>query len=331
MDCTYKTNKHGLSLLNITGMTASNSTFFVAVGLICDEKQESYSYILANMKQIYIDLRINHTGPDTVVIDRDLASIAALETTFRHTDRILCRWHINKAIEDKAKENIFTTIRRPLSDPIYKGTEAEKTIQDHVFNIWDQILKALNKVIYQKTRDDLYNEWKKFKLLYKTYGLFLSYMEKDWLYSRHAKSWLPCYLNDYLYFDQISTSRNEGSHWVLKRDGAATQNLLVLVQDIGEIISRRHRAINHELALQRVRKPIDLIRPLFRAVQGKISKEALRIVIYRHDLYLKYGPYKQQISPCTGIASRTTGIPCIYIIQACLESSLQVSYFHHQW
>jgi hypothetical protein len=61
IDCIYKTNKHGLSLLNITGMTTSDSTFFVAIGLICDEKQELYGYILANIKQIYIDLRINHT------------------------------------------------------------------------------------------------------------------------------------------------------------------------------------------------------------------------------------------------------------------------------
>jgi hypothetical protein len=71
-------------------MTTSNSTFFVAVGLICDKKQESYGYILANIKQIYIDLHINHTGPDTVVIDQDLASIVALETTFQHIDHILC-------------------------------------------------------------------------------------------------------------------------------------------------------------------------------------------------------------------------------------------------
>jgi hypothetical protein len=135
IDCTYKTNKHGLSLLNITRITTSNSTFFMAVGLICNEKQESYGYILANIKQIYINLHINHTRPDTVVIDRDLALITALKTTFRHTDYILCWWHINKAIKAKAKENIFTTIRQPLSDPIYKGTEAEKTIQDHVLNI----------------------------------------------------------------------------------------------------------------------------------------------------------------------------------------------------
>ncbi|KAL4860706.1 hypothetical protein BDV12DRAFT_181204 [Aspergillus spectabilis] len=108
-------------------------------------------------------------------------------------------------------------------------------------------------------------------------------------------------------------------------------NLLALVENIDDVCTTRHAAIHHGIQKERRDRPIDLSGPLFRAVIGKISTYALRIVLARHNTYLPPGDGKKDIIPCTGIALQTAGLPCIHTIMSCLESSLQVAHFHRQW
>jgi MULE transposase domain len=44
MDCTYKTNRFGMPLLDIVGITATNTTFYVGFAFPSDEKQPSYQF-----------------------------------------------------------------------------------------------------------------------------------------------------------------------------------------------------------------------------------------------------------------------------------------------
>jgi hypothetical protein len=49
MNCTYKSNRFNLPLLNMIGMTASNSTFFVAFTFLNQEK-EDYMWSLEQLR-----------------------------------------------------------------------------------------------------------------------------------------------------------------------------------------------------------------------------------------------------------------------------------------
>ena len=46
MDCTYKTNRYGLPLLDIVGFSATGSTFYLRFVFMKDEKQDIYKVIL---------------------------------------------------------------------------------------------------------------------------------------------------------------------------------------------------------------------------------------------------------------------------------------------
>jgi hypothetical protein len=53
MDCTYKTNKYKMLLLDIVGITATNATFFVGFGFIQNEQQASYDFVLRSLEFVY--------------------------------------------------------------------------------------------------------------------------------------------------------------------------------------------------------------------------------------------------------------------------------------
>ncbi|KAJ5817594.1 hypothetical protein N7447_007602 [Penicillium robsamsonii] len=53
MDCTYKTNRYGLLMLDIVGFTATGSTFYIGFAFIKDEKDDSYEVILSCLAEAY--------------------------------------------------------------------------------------------------------------------------------------------------------------------------------------------------------------------------------------------------------------------------------------
>lgn len=43
MDCTYKSNKYRLPLLNVVGTTCLNSTFYAAFGFLLQDRKEDFT------------------------------------------------------------------------------------------------------------------------------------------------------------------------------------------------------------------------------------------------------------------------------------------------
>jgi MULE transposase domain len=78
LDCTYKTNKFKLPLLNIVGSTCLNTTFYIAFCFLKYEDTESYIWVLSNIKSLYN----NQLLPKALVMDRDMALLGASRTVF---------------------------------------------------------------------------------------------------------------------------------------------------------------------------------------------------------------------------------------------------------
>jgi hypothetical protein len=53
MDCTYKTNKFKMSLLNVVGLTSQNKSFFVGFVFLKEETEPFYVWAIDNMTEIY--------------------------------------------------------------------------------------------------------------------------------------------------------------------------------------------------------------------------------------------------------------------------------------
>lgn len=50
MDCTYKSNKYRLPLLNVVETTCLNTTFYVAFGYLLQEQIEDFTWFLGFCK-----------------------------------------------------------------------------------------------------------------------------------------------------------------------------------------------------------------------------------------------------------------------------------------
>lgn len=90
MDCTYKTNKNKMPLLDITGFTSTKKTFLLGVAFLSSDKNEDYTWALNQLQDCCF---VNGSGPSVVVTDRDLALCGALETVLPTATHLVCRWH----------------------------------------------------------------------------------------------------------------------------------------------------------------------------------------------------------------------------------------------
>lgn len=96
IDCTYKTNKVGMPLLNIVGITATFQTFNAAFAFMSSEDENSYIWAMEQFRQ--------HAMPTGLATDRELALMNAIAKVFPSTKLVLCAWHIDKNILANCKK-----------------------------------------------------------------------------------------------------------------------------------------------------------------------------------------------------------------------------------
>ena len=101
LDCTYKTNRYNLPLLNIVGCTSQGTTFQIAVMLLKGEKEEDYYHAMQTLRTWFENAGI--PTPRVITTDRELALINALGTWFPEPIKLLYRWHVNMNVVKHCK------------------------------------------------------------------------------------------------------------------------------------------------------------------------------------------------------------------------------------
>ena len=96
LDCTYKTNRYGMPLLDIIGVNARERSFCVAFAFLSSETEEDYCWVLERLRSIYETGKIRL--PSVTLTDRDLALRNAVIREFPQVACLLCLWHANKAV-----------------------------------------------------------------------------------------------------------------------------------------------------------------------------------------------------------------------------------------
>ncbi|KAK9698915.1 hypothetical protein RND81_08G140400 [Saponaria officinalis] len=99
IDSTYKTNTYKMALVEVVSVTPTGSSFLITCVLIPSESEEGYTWLLRKLMDI---LECTGTSPSVFVTDRELGLVRALRTLFPETSHLLCRWHVNRAIESRA-------------------------------------------------------------------------------------------------------------------------------------------------------------------------------------------------------------------------------------
>lgn len=103
LDCTYKTNRFNLPLLNMIGITGLRTTFNLVYAFIQTEQEGDYTWVLQQLRRALPIL------PQIMVTDRELALINAIGEVFPNAIHLLYQWHIHKNIVAKCFKPFFTT------------------------------------------------------------------------------------------------------------------------------------------------------------------------------------------------------------------------------
>ncbi|XP_026399326.1 protein FAR1-RELATED SEQUENCE 5-like [Papaver somniferum] len=111
MDCTYKTNKYEMSVLNIVGQTSTNSPFSVAFFFLENELEESYVWALEQVKLFYVE---GYT-PKVIVTDKEQALLNAIARVFPDAHHLLCTFHLWNKIETKCNTIIRPTKKSEMA------------------------------------------------------------------------------------------------------------------------------------------------------------------------------------------------------------------------
>lgn len=80
LDCTYKTNRFKLPLLDIVGVTQFNTTFYAGFAFLARETQADYEWALSQFKILFD----NSSQPQVLCTDREKALMNAIKVTFTY-------------------------------------------------------------------------------------------------------------------------------------------------------------------------------------------------------------------------------------------------------
>nr|KAJ0186149.1 hypothetical protein LSAT_V11C900470640 [Lactuca sativa] len=182
MDCTYKTNKYNMPLLDIIGVSCFSTSFYSG------EREDEDSYIWA--LSVFKKTLENHE-PSVIMSDRELALMNAINMVFPNTTNLLCIWHIEK--------NVLAYCKKHFAH----GEE------------FDLFMFNWNNVAYSTTITIFEQNWAKFELFYQTKKVAIEYIKNTWL--PWKEKFVSAWTKKYLHFGNRSSSRAEGAHAKLKK------------------------------------------------------------------------------------------------------------------
>ena len=125
------------------------------------------------------------------------------------------------------------------------------------------------------------------------------------------------------------TSRVEGFHSLLKSHlKKSTLNLFGAWRAIKQALLSQLAELRSNQAKQHLRMPIELSGSIYGIVRGWVSHQALRKVEEQRKC-LSY----HDIPDCTGVFSRTHGLPCAHRLKELQnhDQPLELQHFHTQW
>nr|CAG8652006.1 14323_t:CDS:1 [Entrophospora candida] len=303
LDCTYKTNRYRMPLLNVVGMTSFNTTFFSCFAFLKDEKEADYEWALTCISKIFNGM----SHPKVIVTDRELALMNAIGRIFPGAHHLLCIWHINKNILAKCKRHF--------------ATEED----------WTEFIELWKAVTASITEQDFTTKWNEFLECYASKPNVLQYLQETWIL--HKECFISAWVDRYLHLGNKATSRVEGAHATLKKYLQSSRGDLesvhrkIILQVESQAKEIRAMISSERLKVQHVYR-IALFEPLL----SRVSVFALKKI---RDEWIKASnaTLDSPLNPCSGILSSTMGLPCSHLISERIANSqtLQQTDIHEHW
>lgn len=322
LDCTYKTNKYGMPLLDMIGVDACQRSFCIAFAFLSGESEEDYCWALERLKSIYETCKTRL--PSVILTDRCIACMNAVGLVFPTAHSLLCLWHANKAIFQRCQPSFGVAKQGPSTDETMSLSSTTDKWTDF-FRFWHSIVSSPSEEVF-KERVSAFE-----KKYVPDFIDQVAYVQTQWLDSykeRLVKAWV----DQHAHFGNVATSRVEGIHALLKAHlRKSTLDLFEAWRSIKHAVLNQLSELRYNQAKQQTRTPLELSGPLYGAVRGWISHEALRKVEEQRKLLDKKSPPPTQT--CSGVFTKSWGLPCLHTLKSLMEKHqvLVLEHFHSHW
>jgi MULE transposase domain len=302
LDCTYKTNKFKMPLLNIVGTSCLGKSFYVAFVFLAKEEEEDYLWALEQLRDIF-------EKPDQLkvtVTDCERALLNSLRTVFPVSARLLCIWHIEKNILVQATKYF-----------------KEEDSRMQFLQSWKEVMMSPSITAFEERWEKLQEDY------HRDTPELISYLFNTWI-TFWKRLFIRAYADQHLYFGNRVTSRVERAHSKLKMAlQVSTGDLKTVFEKIRLLLENDHMEHNGALAIDLTRIPHTARDPLYGQLIGRISNFALgKIWEQRHRLVVS-----EVLPPCTKSFSSSMGLPCAHQIEQRLRENqvLQLEDIHQHW
>lgn len=290
LDCTYKTNRYGMPLLHIIGVSPSNSTFSIAFCFMQNEQEESYIWALKSFFSLLEPLPFN----PVLCTDRDLALLGAIKVVCPDNPHLLCIWHINKNITSNTKQHFCTN------------------------NEHQEFLQSWNQLIYSTAENDYNTRLSEFEKQYQA-SPSLRYIKETWLI--HKEKFIVAWTQQYLHLGNSATSRVEGSHAFLKKHiGASSGDILMVFERISQALQGQHTTLEYDFTRDQIERQVVPSYQLYTHIMTRTSRYSIR-QISEQVTKAKRATEIAPLPPCTNTFTRTMGLPCAHRISSLLENN----------
>ncbi|XP_026417055.1 protein FAR1-RELATED SEQUENCE 5-like [Papaver somniferum] len=237
LDCTYKTNKYEIPLMNVVGHTSTKSPFTVAFCFLHDELKESYVWALEQVKLIFREDAL----PKVMVTDQEAALMFAIRKVFPNAQNFLCTFHVWNNVRKKCQgiiqplklkelEKIATLPdgeREVKKKEFRKSYEANERMWACFHNDWESLTWSITEEVYEENVAKLIANWGV------KYPEIIIYLRKQFL-DTNAHRFVSAFKNHHKHFDNQATSMVESAHYRLKRNLFGCVDTFVTVFDAME-------------------------------------------------------------------------------------------------
>uniref|UniRef100_A0A8H7K5T0 MULE transposase domain-containing protein n=1 Tax=Bionectria ochroleuca TaxID=29856 RepID=A0A8H7K5T0_BIOOC len=313
LDCTYKTNKYKMPLLDIVGVDACQRSFCIAFAFLGGEEEKDYVWALDRLRSMYE--ACGARMPSVILTDRCLACMNAVSHCFPAAVSLLCLWHANKAVLRYCQPS-FMRHNNAFEEP--QGHQEWKDF----YGKWHELLASTNEETFEDRLQQLKDRYTS------AHVREVAYIIETWL-DLHKKKLVKAWVDQHLHFENVVTSRGEGIHQLIKKYLDTSQlDLFEAWRAIKLAILNQVAELRANQAKQQVRTPIELSGSLYSIIRGWVSHEALRKVEAQRKRL-----QQDRLPACTGVFSATLGLPCAHVIEPLMrqEQPLQLQHFHTHW
>ena len=284
----------------------------VGLAFIRQERERDYNWAIEFLRDIMAKESIQE--PLSIVTDREIALIKALQTYFPSSQHLLCRWHVNMNVLAKTKRFFPAPIivnNRPVRHPSFQ----------EFLSSWNVLLASPTVSIYNQRLLEM-------QAKYPTGAV--KYCTDTWLIWK--ENLVTAYINQHPHFGVTVTSPIEGCHATLKgylQRGHG--DLRGVFNNLKLFWKAQHASIESTVAQQQLRPRHSVNTPLFAAILQHIHAYALQKILQEErKLPARGGPPP---SSCTCSIQQSMGLPCYHKIWQRRQESgaIRLEDIHPHW